>query len=85
MWGGDPVPNHEAVFRFSTPNAPQIYKALAPELEDEINSRSTTCCRIEGDATLVLTVTTQDTAALRAALNMVLRLITIADEMCDLV
>jgi KEOPS complex subunit Pcc1 len=79
------MPNHEAVFRFSTPNAPQIYKALAPELEDEINPRSTTSCRMEGDTTLILVVTAQDAAALRAALNMVLRLITIADEMCDLV
>jgi KEOPS complex subunit Pcc1 len=79
------MPNHEAVFRFSTPNAPQIYKALAPELEDEVNPRSTTSCRMEGDTTLILVVTAQDAAALRASLNMVLRLITIADEMCDLV
>jgi tRNA threonylcarbamoyladenosine modification (KEOPS) complex Pcc1 subunit len=32
-------------------------------------------------STLVLEVTAQDTAALRAALNMVLRLVNVADEM----
>ena len=76
---------HDAVFRFSTDRADQIYRALQPELSDEINSRSTVRCRLEGPATLVLQVTADDTAALRAALNMYLRLVNIADEVQGLV
>ena len=79
------MPPHDAIFRFSTDHADQIYRALQPELSDEINSRSTVRCRLEGPATLVLQVTADDTAALRAALNMYLRLVNIADEMQGLV
>jgi len=71
---------HEACFRFSTVHAQEIYRAIAPELPDEVNSRSTTRCQLEGKNTLVLTVEAQDTAALRAALNMYLRLVNVADE-----
>ncbi len=75
---------HEAIFRFSTSNAKQICQALIPELADEVNSRSMTQCWLEGVDTLVLKVNAQDLAALRAALNMVLRLVNVADEMQDL-
>jgi len=75
---------HEAIFRFSTSHAQQICQALAPELSDEVNSRSTTQCWLEGKDMLVLKVEAQDIAALRAALNMVLRLVNVADEMQDL-
>ena len=63
----NPLPQHEAIFRFSTEHAGQIYEALKPELSDEVNPRSTTRCRLEGEGTLVLQVTAEDTAALRAA------------------
>jgi KEOPS complex subunit Pcc1 len=79
------MPHHEAIFRFSTDHAQQIYRSLEPELNDEVNPRSKTSCRLEGTKTLVLTVEAQDLASLRAALNMFLRLVTIADEMQDLV
>jgi KEOPS complex subunit Pcc1 len=49
-----------------------------------VNPRSTTRCRLEGEDTLVLNVEAQDIAALRAALNMVLRLVNVSDEMQDL-
>ena len=75
---------HEALFRFSTSHAEQIFRALTPELTDEVNPRSTTRCWLEGDNTLVLKVEAEDLAALRAALNMVLRLVNVADEMQDL-
>ena len=81
---GNPVILHEAIFRFSTSHAQLIFQALAPELSDEVNPRSITRCRLEGDDTLVLNVEAQDIAALRAALNMVLRLVNVADEMQDL-
>jgi len=74
---------HEAVFRFLTPHAGQIYKALGPELTDDVNPRSTTRCWLEEENTLVLNVEARDIASLRAALNMVLRLVNVADEMQD--
>ncbi len=76
---------HEATFRFSTPHAQNIFSALAPELCDEVNPRSRIHCRLDDEQVLVLTVEAQDTAALRAALNMFLRLISTADEMQDFV
>ncbi|MFZ0182224.1 MAG: KEOPS complex subunit Pcc1 [Methanoregula sp.] len=75
------MPQHEAMFRFTTDYADQIYRSLLPELQDEVNPRSATCCWVEGTDTLVLRVEAQDIAALRAALNMFLRLVSIADEM----
>jgi KEOPS complex subunit Pcc1 len=76
---------HEATFRFSTPHSRQIFAALAPELFDEVNPRSRIHCSVEEEETLVLTIEAQDIAALRAALNMFLRLVNIADEMQDIV
>jgi KEOPS complex subunit Pcc1 len=75
---------HEAVFRFLTPHAWQIYQSLAPELTDDVNPRTTSRCWLEGENVLVLSVGAQDIAALRAALNMVLRLINVADEMQEI-
>lgn len=76
---------HEALFRFSTEYAEQIYRALVPELSDEVNPRSTTQIWLEGKTTLILQVKSEDTAALRAALNMYLRLVNVADEVQGLV
>jgi len=76
---------HKAIFRFSTPHARLICQALAPELTDDINPRSSTRCWLEGEDTLVLIVEAQDPASLRAALNMALRLVNVADEMQDLI
>lgn len=76
---------HEAEFRFCSPHAGQIFQALVPELADEVNPRSVTRCRTDGENVLVLTVEAQDIAALRAALNMSLRLVNVADEMQDII
>jgi len=76
---------HEAVFRITTDCAPAIRRALLPELSDEVNPRSVTECMLEGDRTLVLRITAQDIPSLRAALNMALRLVSIADEVQELV
>ncbi|MFA4823557.1 MAG: KEOPS complex subunit Pcc1 [Methanoregula sp.] len=75
------MPHHEAIFRFSTEHAAAIYTALLPELADEVNPRSKTSCRLEGDTVLILTIEAEDIPALRAALNMALRLVNVADEM----
>jgi KEOPS complex subunit Pcc1 len=74
------MPQHQAVFHFTSEHARSIYQSLLPELEDEVNPRSAVSCRLEGSNTLVLTVTAQDTSSLRAALNMYLRLVNVADE-----
>ncbi len=79
------MPQHEAIFRFSSDRAEQIYRAVLPELADEVNARSTTRCWLEGPGTLVVKVEADDTAALRAALNMILRLVNVADEVQGLV
>jgi KEOPS complex subunit Pcc1 len=76
---------HKVVFRFRSGHAKKIYDALQPELPDEVNPRSMTRCTLEGMDTLVLIVEAQDTASLRAALNMYLRLVNVADEVVSLV
>jgi KEOPS complex subunit Pcc1 len=75
----------EAIFRFSTEHAEKINRAIQPELADEVNSRSVTSCRVECGSVLVLTIEAQDTAALRAALNMALRLVNVADEIHEVI
>lgn len=79
------VARHTAVFRFTSDHADQIFRALQPELPDEVNPRSSTRCMLEGADMLVLTIEAQDTASLRAALNMYLRLVNVADEVASLV
>lgn len=79
------MPHHEAIFRFSTEHAVSIYTSLLPELTDEVNSRSTTTCELESDTVLILRIEADDIPALRAALNMALRLVNVADEMQQVV
>ena len=74
----------KSVFRFTIVHADMIYRSLLPELSDELNLRSSTRCWVEGTDTLVLQVEAQDIAALRAALNMFLRLVSIAEEMQEI-
>jgi KEOPS complex subunit Pcc1 len=76
---------HEAVFRFTTEHAERIFRSLQPELEDEVNPRSAVVCQLEGRNTLIMTVTAQDISSLRAALNMYLRLVNVADEVTGIV
>jgi len=45
-----------------------------------VNPRSSTRCEREGRDSLVLIVEAEDISSLRAALNMYLRLVSIADE-----
>ena len=79
-----PAMPHEAVFCITTDRAPLIHRALLPELSDEVNPRSATSCTLSGDCILVIRVSAQDIPALRAALNMVLRLVNVADEVSAL-
>jgi len=74
---------HHAEFWFETPHAARIYEALAPEAYDETGERSYATISCDGDH-LSLSVMAGDIPALRAALNMWLRLITIAEEMQEI-
>jgi KEOPS complex subunit Pcc1 len=76
---------HEAIFRVEHAQARHLFEALKPEEADESGPRTTTHIRLEGDTTLVLSVRASDIPALRAALNMWLRLINVAYEMQELV
>ncbi len=76
---------HEAIFRFSTPRAADHLAALAPELVDEEGMRSSASLRLADDETLELVVTAPDLPSLRAALNMWLRLVRVADETAGLI
>jgi len=75
---------HDATFRFSTSHARNILAALGPELCEEVNPRSHTRCRLEGEDTIVLAIQAQDIHSLRAALNMSLRLVSVASDMQDI-
>jgi KEOPS complex subunit Pcc1 len=75
---------HEALFRFRSDQAEVLFRAVSPEVEAEVNPRSRAECLLEGPGTLVLKVHAEDLAALRASLNMWLRLISVAQEMQDL-
>jgi KEOPS complex subunit Pcc1 len=76
---------HEAIFRVEHEHARPLYEALRPEEQGEMGSRTSTNVWLEGDTTLVLQVQASDISALRAALNMWLRLINVAYEMQELV
>jgi KEOPS complex subunit Pcc1 len=71
---------HTAVFTVRSPVAREIYRALSPEME-EIGPRSEVRLTLGGDDCLVLSVAAEDIPSLRAALNMWLRLISVAGEM----
>ncbi|MEN6341280.1 MAG: KEOPS complex subunit Pcc1 [Methanospirillum sp.] len=71
---------HGAVFRFFTDRAAALLAALEPELAGEEGMRSTALLRLVGDDCLELEIVAPDIASLRAALNMWLRLVRVADE-----
>jgi KEOPS complex subunit Pcc1 len=76
-----PAPDrHEAVFRFFPDRASDLLAALEPELAGEEGMRSAATLRLDGDDCLELAVTAPDLPSLRAALNMWLRLVRVADE-----
>lgn len=56
-----------------------------PEMESETLSRSRAECRMSGESRILLRVGASDPSALRAALNMWLRLVNVAFEMKELI
>lgn len=75
---------HQAQFRFCTPTATHLYRALAPELADQEGMRSTVELSCVDQTMLIMTIYAEDLAALRAALNMWLRLVNVADEVTEM-
>ena len=71
-----------AEFVFESEQAPVIYQALLPELEDELH-RSSVMLGLE-DGSIRLNIRGEDTVSLRAALNTWIRLVKIAFEMVSL-
>jgi KEOPS complex subunit Pcc1 len=76
---------HEAEFRIRCKEAERIYASVSPETLSEVNPRSKVSCFMEGPETCVLSVKADDIPALRAAINMWLRLINVAGEMQELI
>lgn len=70
----------EFVFKASDPE--HIYRALAPELEDELHRSRVDL--ILGEGSIGLVIRGNDAVSLRAALNTWMRLIKIAFEMVDI-
>jgi KEOPS complex subunit Pcc1 len=76
---------HEAQFRFRCDGVGDIFASVQPEMTGEVHPRSYAMCWCECPDTLVLRVTAADIPALRASLNMWLRLVNVAREMQELV
>jgi len=76
---------HRAIFRFRHPLAEQIFRAVAPEMAGEVHPRSVAHCTLEGSMVITLSIDAADLPAMRASLNMWLRLINLATEMQELV
>ncbi len=76
---------HTAVFRFTGTDIGHVFLAIEPEMAGEVNTRSQVRCWVEAPGTLVLVVRASDIGALRASLNMWLRLVNVALEMQEMI
>jgi len=76
---------HKVVFRFTGHDIMQVYQAIAPEMSGEVNGRSQAQCWVETPDTLILSLSASDIGALRASLNMWLRLVNVAKEMQEII
>jgi KEOPS complex subunit Pcc1 len=74
---------HTAVFTCRSDLAGEIFRAIAPET-GEISPRTKARVTLEEEDLLVVSVAANDVPALRAALNLWLRLVSVAGEMIDL-
>lgn len=75
--------NHSAEFTFETPYAEQIYTVLSPEQGSDPGEKSHVEISCNGEK-LVLSVQAEDVSAMRASLNMWLRLINVSNELLEL-
>jgi KEOPS complex subunit Pcc1 len=75
--------NYSATFRFECPYAEKLYTVLAPEAGSDPGDRSQVSVFREGDS-VTLQVKAEDIPALRASLNMWLRLVNVCKEVLEM-
>ncbi|HJJ99265.1 MAG TPA: KEOPS complex subunit Pcc1 [Methanocorpusculum sp.] len=76
-------PTHTAEFRFACPYADKLYAVLAPEAGSDPGEKSRVHISCDGEI-VTLFVEAGDAAALRASLNMWLRLANVCNEVLEL-
>jgi KEOPS complex subunit Pcc1 len=69
-------------FIFASEHPEEIYRALLPELDDDLHRSNVELCM--GDSSIRLMIRGDDVVSLRAALNTWIRLVKIAFEMVNL-
>lgn len=78
-----PQMNHSTKFLFETPFAEKIYAALSPEAGSDPGEKSWVQLSCD-ESRLALYVEAEDVSAMRASLNMWLRLINVSNEVLEL-
>lgn len=74
---------HKAKFVFETPYAEKLYASLSPEAGCDPGDKSVTQLLHDANSVTLL-VEAEDVSALRASLNMWLRLVNVANEVLEL-
>lgn len=75
--------NHSAKFVFKTPFAEKLYESILPEASSDPGDKSTVKLERDEDS-VTLYIEAQDASALRASINMWLRLINVSEEVLEL-
>lgn len=76
---------HRAEFEIQTPAAQVIFAALMPEIVNDDQSRSNIRCTTKEVDSISIEISASDIPALRASLNLWLRLAGVSEEMHDIV
>lgn len=74
---------HSAEFRFETPDAEKLYTVLTPESGSDPGEKSHVTVTL-ADKAILLSIRAEDVSALRASINMWLRLIAVSAEILAL-
>ena len=77
--------NNQAQIMMTADHIHIIADALLPEVQRDAGFRSDVSSSFPDEHTLRITLRAEDLSALRASLNMWLRLIQVADEMYDII
>ena len=75
--------NHEIIIRLSLSNPEKVLEVISPELKEEVSNRSKTSVKVKGKD-LIIKAESKDVNALRAAVNNMLRLITVYEKSSSL-
>lgn len=77
------ITTHTAEFLFECPYAGKLYAVLAPEAGSDPGEKSRVCISYD-EQSVTLRVEAEDASALRASLNMWLRLVNVCKEVLEL-